>query len=370
MNFTEIIFLFFAFIAFLLGFLFFIKNKGDKVANILLALYLILFGFNISYNVLRWSGKLFSEEFINLVHTNYIPWVLYGPILYLYVRRVIIKMSFKAKDLIHLIPFLYVLINYSPYYLLTSYEKIDVLTNGNWNDYMYYQNPHFIIIIIGLMLLYFLLILFSLKKHLKKFNKSRWLNWLVFSFLGYIISFTIYFSLVHFEKVELGYNYFVGFIMIFFIGVVTYFGFLQPDIFNGMPIDKVIPSFLKKYHKSGLSKEYSIVLKSKLLDLISNEKIHLKNDVKLIDIATAINISRNHASQVINEQLDMSFYDFINKYRVIEAIDIINHNDDANLNLTEIAYTVGFNNRISFYKAFKKFTGLSPSQYVRNKATS
>jgi len=149
-----------------------------------------------------------------------------------------------------------------------------------------------------------------------------------------------------------------------FIAFVSYFAFMQPDLFNGKPIEQIIPlpsRLYVKYQRTGLSKELSKDLKEKLLTLMETDKLFIESEINLLDIAKLLNISRNQASQVINENFDMSFYDFINNYRVAEAKELI----DNELNFTEIAYSVGFNNRISFYKAFKKFTGLNPTQYKK-----
>ena len=81
MNFWEILFLFFAFQAVILAFLFFLKNKGDRIANAIFGVYLLLFGYNIFYNVLYWSKQLYEQDFIPLVFTNLFPWILYGPCL-------------------------------------------------------------------------------------------------------------------------------------------------------------------------------------------------------------------------------------------------------------------------------------------------
>jgi YesN/AraC family two-component response regulator len=203
----------------------------------------------------------------------------------------------------------------------------------------------------------------------KDFDLYFWVKTISIAFAGIAVGYVIYYALYYANVLTSTQDYIIAFMEIVFISFVGYMAFMQPDIFNGKPIGKVIP-FLEKYHKSGLSEEYSTMLKSRLINLINDEKIHLRSNVGLIDIAIAINVSRNHASQVINEQFNVSFYDFINKYRIVEAKKIITNNDDSNLNLTEIAYTVGFNNRISFYNAFKKFTGLSPSQYLKTKIAS
>jgi YesN/AraC family two-component response regulator len=57
----------------------------------------------------------------------------------------------------------------------------------------------------------------------------------------------------------------------------------------------------------------------------------------------------------------MSFTDFINSYRVEAAKCALLSQE--NRKIIHVAYDTGFNNKVSFNNAFKKFTGLSPSQF-------
>ncbi len=366
MNFLETIFLFFAFQAFVFAILFFIKKKGDRVANILLGIYILLFSYNIAYNVLYWSQLLNSYPFIHLSFTNRIPWVLYGPIVYLYLKRLLYKNKFRSIDLLHFIPLVYVILNYSPFYFLSAQEKIEVLRNGEIRYFSYFHIPYFIHIIIALMLFYCGQLFFSFRHLIKSFNNNRWLNWLSYSFCGYVISFSSYFVLVYFNLLKPGSDYFIGFSMMFFTGLLFYFAFLQPQVFDGLSMDKIIP--FKKYRKTGLTTASSTELKSRLLDFMKQEKPYLNHDLRLGDLAKELHISRHHMSQVINENLDSSFFDFINRYRIEEAKKMLLEED--NLNMTEILYSSGFSNRVSFYKAFKKFTKTTPSEYKFRKSST
>ena len=365
MNFWEIVFLFFSLQAFFLSIFFFFKEKGDKTANKLLSLFIGLFGFNILHNTLYWSGYIDTAVFIHFNYTVIFPWVLYGPILFLYVRRVVFKSSFKVINLIHFIPLIFIVINRFKFYLTSTEEKINIVNNGIITDFFIFKSTHIIKIIIVLMLTYSVAILFSLKNNLKSRNQSRWLNWLVFCFIGYTISFTSYFILVYFDLLTKGTDYFIGFSMLIFIGLLTYFGFFQPAVFDGLSIDKIIP--FKKYQKTGLSKDLSIEYKTRLMNFMENEKPYLDSQLRLDHLADKLNLSRHHISQVINEHFDASFFDFINSYRIEEAKTMLN--DHFELSISEVLYSSGFNNRVSFYNAFKKNTGVTPSEFksLKNK---
>ena len=58
-----------------------------------------------------------------------------------------------------------------------------------------------------------------------------------------------------------------------------------------------------------------------------------------------------------------NFNQYINSYRVKEAVRIISTTEHTKLYIDELYERVGFGNRVSFYRAFKQFTGLSPLEY-------
>jgi len=115
-----------------------------------------------------------------------------------------------------------------------------------------------------------------------------------------------------------------------------------------------------KYKRTGLSESFSAELKNNLEYLMVTQKPYLNPQLRLDDIANLLNVSRHHASQVINENFKMRFYDYINRYRIEEAKK---HIKDSSFYISEISYQCGFNNRVSFYNAFKKFTRTTPTEY-------
>ncbi|MEO1012681.1 MAG: AraC family transcriptional regulator, partial [Bacteroidota bacterium] len=164
-----------------------------------------------------------------------------------------------------------------------------------------------------------------------------------------------------FQILETHHDYIISFFMVALIGVTSYFGFNYYEVFHGKSLQKVFP--LIKYQKSGLSKKVLEDLKRKLLDTMENKALHLDSELKLMDVANELKISRHHASQIINECFGMSFHEYINKYRIEEAEKLLMDKNASDLNITDIAYKSGFNNRMSFYNAFKKYIGITPSEY-------
>lgn len=64
---------------------------------------------------------------------------------------------------------------------------------------------------------------------------------------------------------------------------------------------------------------------------------------------------------LINHQLDQHFYDFVNTYRIENAMGILKDSSKSKVTALEILYEVGFNSKSSFNTAFKKHTGNTPT---------
>ena len=68
-------------------------------------------------------------------------------------------------------------------------------------------------------------------------------------------------------------------------------------------------------------------------------------------------------SQVINEQLGVNFFNFVNQYRVEEFKERLADPSNRNFSLLGIAFDSGFNSKSTFNRIFRNTTGLTPSRY-------
>ena len=64
--------------------------------------------------------------------------------------------------------------------------------------------------------------------------------------------------------------------------------------------------------------------------------------------------------------MKQNFYDFINNYRINFAKNLLNNPADDKMTVLEILYEAGFNSKSAFNVAFKKETGVTPSQFRRS----
>ena len=105
-------------------------------------------------------------------------------------------------------------------------------------------------------------------------------------------------------------------------------------------------------------------LKDKLARLMEAERLYLDNELSLPQLAKEMSISSHDLSYVLNEGFGVNFFQFVNTYRVEEAKQLMLSGKYKHLNILGIAYNAGFNSKTTFNTAFKKQTGLSPSEFI------
>lgn len=366
MNFWEIIILFFSFQAFVFSLLFFFRRGGDKMANSLLAVLLLLFSYNMFYNVLFWSR--FSLDLYTFLTLTYaIPLSLYGPLFYLYIRRITTGKSLKLIHALHALPFLYIIYQFGSFYLLPLRTKKHVMQNGLLGDYTNII-PYTYILIVAILFSYGLLTLIKFSRYYRSDPEmAAWLKTITVTFFLFTLSHVFYCTMSKLNLIEVEQDYIVSIFMALLISSVGYFAFVHASIFNGTPIKKIIP--FVKYEKTGLSTEFSLEMKEKLEVLMAEKKPYLNPDLRLDHLANMLDVSRHHASQIINEHFSVNFFDFVNRFRIKEAERLLS-SDDERLSISDIAFQSGFNNRISFYKAFKKVLNTTPSDYREHNMAS
>lgn len=89
-------------------------------------------------------------------------------------------------------------------------------------------------------------------------------------------------------------------------------------------------------------------------------KSHYQEDITIATLSEYLNIHPTYIHKLFKQYTNDSVHNVINKYRVQKSIDLLSN---TALPLVDIAIDVGFNNRQSYFNAFKKFTGKSPTDY-------
>lgn len=362
-----------------------LSKKGKSVADKILAFWLAIFTLHLAF--VYYSFLSGYEFYIEYGHIPSGILVVYYSLMYVYTKALTSKENiFKTKWLLHIIPTAITYFSIVPLAQLPYEEKANLVTHVTTNS-----NSKFIFGIIILFIIFYLIAtLRLLKKHnitirkMFSYEENISLNWLriltillvflCFGISGLVINahYLQTTSLTMHPKDSMildiqGHAAFV--IFIFFLG---FFGIRQQAIYSipNHNKEKTVKSEAKpassRYEKSGLKKEDSDNHLKRLLMYMEDEKPYLNEKLSLKEVAEKINISTNHLSQVINENLGKNFFDFVNSYRVDLAKQKLNDPSNNNYTIVSLAYDCGFSSKSSFNTIFKKNAGLTPSEF-RNK---
>lgn len=347
------------------SFLIFRKKRLDS--NYLLAIFLFAQAMGIfnEFNFTQWI--FFKKNFIHIFFIGFPFIFVWGPAIYFYVKSIILNdEKVIQKSLIHFLPFFILFIFYLVSFAFRSVEyKIYIL------DSFAERFMDSAIILIHIMLFQVLFynvaslqILKSyndrLKENYSSINKKN-ISWLKFIILGYIISYAITLMVNYFpflsELVRFDLRIIVFLSFFIYFNIIFFKGWQQPELFSG-------DEFVEKYKQSKLTENEANSLIPIIDEYIQVNKPQIESNLTLIQLSDKLNSNPRVLSQIINEYYGMNFYDFINKLRIEEAKKLLKE-PSSNKTILEILYEVGFNSKSSFNHAFKKFNGITPSQFKK-----
>ncbi len=362
----------FIFLAFAL-FLFFNRN-GRKLSNLLLGGFFASMGLNVIDGYFLFRGVYDAIPHFAF-WLNGAP-ALLGPLLYFYTRSVLFK-DFKLQwshlwhtGLFFLIFVLFFFIyhvhpiDYKLFFLdkSRSYAGVEIII-GN-------------LVLISQVGLYLIFSFKMIRQYQSaaesRFSdiKQRQISWLRFNLLSYTFVFLLilFLSAARFTiwdgQLNLVGILIFSIILLCFILSVLYRALSQSNVFTDL---KESDSQIKKYAYSNLSDTEKQIHFQRLMDLMESQKPWLNPKLTIGDLASEMNISAKTLSQVINETTGNSFFDFINRRRVNAAQSLLLNSLEEKVTISEIMYEVGFNSKSSFNSAFRKYTGLTPSEFkLRN----
>ncbi|MCG8426980.1 MAG: AraC family transcriptional regulator [Chromatiales bacterium] len=371
-------------------------RRGNRPANLFLASLLLLFVVDLLDEFSLTTG--YYLNFPLLVAVNLALDFLLGPAIYLYTRAMTRQEASSRKDRLwpHFIPF--------GIALIIALTLVFQFTPDEFRQHIYAEEGPLgldlasaLMTIGGLISIgYYLIASLRLLVQHRRLIQNRFsylerisLSWLRNLLLVLASLYFVYLSAIGIDlwldrtdqwEDRLLYVAIVG--AIYLIGI---FGIRQPTVFryrgqskNGTDVarqdevlrlvesDESADIEEEKYRKSALSYTQSVDLLVEIERYMVEERPYLDNQLSLPELASQLSLSPNWLSQAINEVKKVNFFDFVNAYRVEEAQRLLAQAGEAKVNILDIAMASGFNSKSAFYTAFKKFTGLTPSQFRRS----
>lgn len=363
----------------LIGFFFTITinftKKANKYAKMFVAVFVGVHSLFILEFVLYMTN--YQYQYPHTYRMSAAAALLFGPLLYFYFKSVTQEYKFKAIHLLHFLPTIALLVFLFPMYYSSGTEKVKMMLEIHV-DNKTYDSVIFISKVLSLITYTFFIgkLLFNQKRENISNNiqqqEVRWKKNIYRIHVAYVASYLLYGISVFGVLGSIS-----GLIchvqmaaMSAIVIYIAYMAYVQSGIFSSeyIPLSKRL--FSEKYQKSGLTDSLSNELKENLIMLLIESKIYKENNINLETLAEKLNTTRHNASQIINEHFEMNFFELINKFRIKEAIKMLQEDVHGSLNIIDVAYEVGYNNKVTFNKAFKKETSLTPSEFISSKDKS
>ena len=355
------------FISFFLAFFLLTVKTQHQLSNQLFALFLIINAIDMSEPLVRQFTD--SPSNLGLLRTTIA--FLQIPVFYLYVLSVCYS-DFRLKPayLFHLMPFVVANLLFVPrFYAVDLDSKMEFIAH--------HQNMIELKINHGLIhfqiLIYFTAVFLLLRKAKKLYlennsggslNSYNWLFQLT-SVLAVIYLIVILKNMFKFSD----YSYVSDWIKIgilvlqpFIICWYLYKALHDPGLFRNIDSRlKLVSDIISDAQKiePEILNEDLVKLKKYMID----EKPFLDPALTIQDISKKMNVPVRELSVLINHQLRQHFFDFVNTYRIENAMTILKDPAKSKVTILEILYEVGFNSKSSFNTAFKKHTGTTPTEF-------
>lgn len=355
----------------MLAILFLMRRGAKPFSHPLLAGFLILNGLIAVHIVILWGEVRYRIFDIspNIFFLFSFAYFLQGPVLYWYTKSLLYKnFSFKPRDTLHLLPtFVTPVYLYFFYYSRPLHIKrglaLDFQNYGfydqNFNPFIHAQKT--IVVVYGAMCLYELLrYRTTLKDNYSNIEKIAF-SWLQLLIGGFLLVW-LWFLVTHIVGIYMPLSIsdtmgvFGTYLIFFLVNVLALYSLTYSSAFEGINAEW---TQYKPTDKELIVPEYA----EKICESMESGKLFLNPLLTLGEFAERVNLPPRLVSSALNRCIDQTFHEFVNRYRVEEAKRILRERTYKELPVLDVASMAGFNSKATFNRFFKKFAGVTPSQY-------
>ena len=101
----------------------------------------------------------------------------------------------------------------------------------------------------------------------------------------------------------------------------------------------------------------------RLLPALRYVEKNLRGKIRNVDVAELCDMSQYHFSHEFTETFSLTFQEYVLRCRILEACSELRH---PNVAVTNVAYSVGFNDPSYFARVFRRYLKCSPTEYCAN----
>ena len=302
--------------------------------------------------------------------TRYGSWLVLGPLVFFYFRAITkAEKEFSKLDILHFAPFVIFVIvlplfwgdilnqRQIDYGMLSVFDHRQKIIAPTAFLYSYIFIAQFLSFAAYLVFSFLLIKDYNqqIRQEYAQINtKVKWLKLFILSFIMMFVFTAVFLFLL--LKTDV-YRRHMDYLYIIPAGLLFYaIGYFLIDE-NWVTLEQKRPKYANSTFDQNKRSDYV----EKLENLVQGESLYLNPNIRLKDLAKRMDISSHHLSQLLNQHYHASFFDYINKYRVEKAKELIKKHPERIL--MHIAFDSGFNNKTSFVNAFKKFEKATPSKF-------
>lgn len=363
-----------SFIAFVL----ILTKRPIRISYLILSILILVFTLMFGLDILSSYDYIISNRwFFSLSFTMLIP-----PLFYLYAKYITTKHeNFPLVELLHFVPSIFLLVLFFILNIIPTNKAIAVeVFYGKYNWLKISYGLVFQVQLIFYTILS-LRIVTQFKKRLKyyySFNSYKIsLDWLIaMIIIFFIINLFIVISSIYIEtnNSQMQMRVIRTLVKLFFVYILGIWGFNQnqlnsADLVNEKLINEAEindDSAAVKYQKSGLKSEIAEGYIQILVKCMEETEVWKDAELSISKLSNQTAIPKHQLSEVLNEYLGKSFYEFVNEYRVEYAKQLLMNKDYSNWSIIAIAYECGFNSKNAFNIYFKKYTQQTPSEFKKD----
>jgi len=349
-------------------------RKENSLPNKILALILINPGVNFLSNITVLSGHFF--DFPYFYFFAQCTCFLFAPLVYTYVN-LFINRRVKFKDpLLMITTCLIIMVIYfaTDFYFLGNAEKTDYLRGILQEPYpqeMVITNSIFIL----MQQIYFTVSAIrvyrykkAIHQNLSNFDKIRWTYIYRFIVIIWIINLVTIILYATLPMIQVEYIILPLALTAIYFYILIY-SFNQNSVFSKRDFEVYQEDNRIEIIKTETNDDSRIIPEIEeavivLENYLQTKEPYTNPDLTLEALAKETAMPINKLSTVINKGLKKNFYDLINEKRVEKSKKLLRE-ITTQTTIEYVAYESGFNSRASFYRAFKKHTGITPTEFIR-----
>lgn len=351
---------------FILAVFLFRRCSDNRLSNCILGFLTAVFSLHIASYGLAYGRFLLEWPHLWGVASP-LP-LLFGPLIYLYLRSLLEGSRFKLKaaDALHALPTLMLYLWMSDLFLMSGEEKVRYIEAlfFSGTTYVLSAQGKLVAALTFLQLGVYLLLAFRVAHN----NESLPLPWawpkrIAAAFGVYVLFFTAYkISLF----MEMGVHNLIchstksGMALSMYAVAWADFSTKGLSWLDG-PVAATKNRNGNRKGNGGPSREVLEMLAEQLKHLMSNDRLYLDDSLSLGLLAAKLDQTPQTVSRAINNIIGMRYSEWINRYRIEHAKSLLA--EQPNLKILAVAMESGFKSKVTFNVVFKKLERMTPSEY-------